>query len=109
MQKIQLALSDSDYCEALRNSLAKDGAFQSWEVEIVSIPEPRRASILVLDSAALDRVPPPLPHPENVVLIAKNEPEQLTRAWEAGIVSVIFEHEPLSTAMLAILAARYRA
>ena len=109
MQKIQLALSDSTYSEALRRSLAKDWAFQDWQVELVSVPKPQKADVLVIDSAALERVRLPLPHPERVVLITRNEPEQLSRAWEAGIVSVVFERELISTTMLAILAARYRA
>lgn len=105
---IQLALSDPAYGEALRRSLAGDREFRDCRIELVSIPEPQKAEVLVMDSAALDRVTLPLPHPERVVLITQNTTEQLTRAWKAGIVSVIFEHESLSTALLAILAARYR-
>ena len=108
-QKIQLALSDSGYREALRSSLLRDWAFRDCEVEPVWIPEPSKADVLVMDSEAFDLLTGPLPHPERVVLITRKDPQHLTRAWNAGIVSVIGDHEPVSTAMLAILAARHRA
>ncbi len=108
MHIIQLALGDRTYCEALRRSLAADWEFRDCRIELVSIPEPQRADVVVLDRQTLECIPPPLPHPERVVLITRNTAEQLTRAWKAGIVSVVFEQEPLSTVLLAILAARYR-
>ena len=108
MHTIQLALSDPTYSEALRRSLAEDREFRDCRIELVSIPEPQKADVLVIDAQTLERVTLPLPHPERVVLITQNTAEHLTRAWKAGIVSVIFEHESLSTALLAILAARYR-
>ncbi len=108
MQTIQLALSDSKYCEALREMLAQDASFRNCQIELVSVPQPPKSGVWVIDSRVLDQAPLPLPHPERVVLITKNDPEKLTRAWNAGIVSVVFEQDSLSTAMLAILAARYR-
>jgi len=108
-QRIQLALSNSGYREALRRSLARDWAFRDCEIEPVWIPEPSKADVLVIDSEALDRLATPLLHPERVVLITQHDPRHLTRAWNAGIVSVIGDHESVSTAMLAILVARYRA
>jgi hypothetical protein len=111
MRTIELALDDASYAQALQNLLAKDAAFQDCVVRPSSEPEPESddPAVLVLDGAHLEHLSHPLAHPERVVLIAKNAPEQLTRAWEAGIVSVVFDHDPLSMAMLAILAARYRA
>ena len=108
MPTIQLALSDRSYGEALCRSLADDRGFRDCRIELVSIPQPQIADVLVIDGQALEHITLPLPHPERVVLITQNTTEQLTRAWKAGIVSVIFEHESLSTALLAILAARYR-
>ena len=103
-----MALSDSTYAQALRRSLAEDPEFRDCRIELVAIPDPPSADVLVLDSRTLDHVTLPLPHPERVVLITENTAEELTRAWKAGIVSVIFENESWSTASLAILAARYR-
>lgn len=109
MHTIQLALSDSRYREALHRVLVEDRGFRNCKIEVVSLPEPQKTGVWVMDCEALDRATLPLPHPERVVLIAKNTAEQLTRAWEAGIASVVFRQDPLSTAMLAILAALYRA
>lgn len=105
METIQLALANTSYATALREMLLRDG---TWEVCCVELPDSRRPGVMVLDAPALDRLPPPLPDPERIVLIAPNDPHHLARAWEAGIVSVVFDNDPLSTAMLAIMAARLR-
>jgi hypothetical protein len=110
MRTIELALTDIHYAQALQQLLARDAAFQDCVVRAAEDDlQPEACTVLVLDTEHLNRLPHPLPHPERIVLITQNAPEQLTRAWEAGIVSVVFEHDPLSTAMLAILSARYRA
>jgi hypothetical protein len=109
MHTIALALTDTKYARALQDLLARDAALQDCIVRPVAAPPAGEPAVLVVDSAHLDRLPRPLPRPEKVVLVTGNAPEQLTRAWEAGIVSVVFEQDPLSTALLAILAARYRA
>jgi hypothetical protein len=64
--------------------------------------------LIVLDRKMLDRLPAP-GYPERIVLIAPREPEHLMRAWCAGILSVVSQQDPVSTAMLAIMAARVRA
>jgi hypothetical protein len=64
--------------------------------------------VLVLDSEHLELLPSPLPDPERIVLIARNDPQSLTRAWEAGVNSVVFEKDSLNTAVLAILSTRLR-
>jgi hypothetical protein len=103
METIQLAISNSTYAAALRDSLMRDSG---WDVVTVDFPDTRAEGVLVLDSSALERIPVGIPHPERVVLITRNEPGLLSRAWEAGIVSVVFDHDPINTAMLAIMAAR---
>ena len=63
---------------------------------------------MVLDEEAFERLPLPLSNPERVVLITRREaqdPQLLAQAWEAGIVSVVSEEDPLSTVLLAIMAA----
>ena len=109
MYTIALALTDTKYAHALRDLLAKDAALQDCVVRPVADRPAGETAVLVVDAAHLDRLLHPLPRPEKVVLVTGNAPEQLTRAWEAGIVSVVFERDPLSTALLAILAARHRA
>ena len=105
---MQLALGDAELRSRLRQLIAADPVFLEWRVQAVDRPDAEKAGVLVVDSEALGRLPQPLPHPERVVLITQRSPDELTRAWKAGIVSVVFVNEPLATTMLAILAARYR-
>jgi hypothetical protein len=64
--------------------------------------------VIVVDCDGLDRLPFPPVNPERVILITENDPQCLSRAWNAGIRSVVFTEEPLSTAVLAIMAAELR-
>jgi hypothetical protein len=103
METIQLAISNSSYAAALRESLVRSAECQ---VVTVEAPDTRAEGVLVLDSAALERIPVKIPNPQRVVLITHNDPALLSRAWEAGIVSVVFDNDPINTAILAIMAAR---
>jgi len=105
MDTVQLAIADAAYATALRELLERSGA---GEVCAVEAPDPNRAGVIVVDAEAFARLPLPLAHPERVVLITRNDPEQLRRAWNAGIRSVVFCNDPLNTAVLAILAAGLR-
>jgi hypothetical protein len=106
MDVIQVAITDASYAAALRDLLVRNG---SWEVLCVDRPDLSRGGVMVLDSEHLDLLPRPIPNPERVVLIARNESGDLARAWEAGVNSVITDRDPLNTAVLAIMAARLRA
>lgn len=106
METIQVAITDTAYSDALRALLARDG---EWQVVAVETPDPSREGVLVLDPKHLERIAGPIPRPERVVLITRNEPRYLKRAWEAGVNSVVFEKDPLNTAILAIMAARLEA
>lgn len=108
MQMVQVALSRAAYADALRDALAQDWAFRDCQVLRVDAPDLQKQGVIVVDSDALERLQHPLPNPERVVLIARHDPQQLSRAWNAGIVSVVYDNDPLSTAMLAIMAARFR-
>lgn len=109
MPKVQIDMADTKYAETLREALSKDWAFSGWQVQRVQSPDLQQKGVIVLDTNAFDRLEPMLAHPERVVLIAPNDPRRLSRAWDAGIDSVVFEKDPLSTLMMAILAARFRA
>jgi hypothetical protein len=61
-----------------------------------------------MDEDAFDRVPLPVPHPERVVLITRKDPQHLSRAWDAGIVSVVSVDDAPNTVLLAIMAAALR-
>ncbi len=105
METVQLVLADRSYAAALREMLLRSGG---WNVVCPEAPDPALGGVLVLDGNSLERLPTPLPHPERIVLVAKNEQDHLARAWEAGVVSLVFETDPLNTAMLAIMAAGLR-
>jgi hypothetical protein len=105
MPTVELALSNAAYANALRSALARNG---NWEIESCRVPSAAAKSVIVVDDDALDCLPQPLAHPERVVLVTHNDPQHLARAWEAGIVSVVFEEEPPGTAVLAVMAASLR-
>jgi len=108
MQSVQLSIADGQYAAAVREALARSCA---WHVEAVECPDLSRHGVMVLDEQAFARLPLPLSNPERVVLIAGKEPQApqfLAQAWEAGIVSVVSEEDPLSTVLLAIMAAALR-
>jgi hypothetical protein len=108
MQSVQLSITDGQYAAAVREALARSCA---WHVEAVECPDLSRHCVMVLDEQAFARLPLPLSNPERVVLIARKEPQApqfLAQAWEAGIVSVVSEEDPLNTVLLAIMAAALR-
>jgi hypothetical protein len=105
MQTVQLAIADGMYVAALREALSRTCA---WHVESVEQPDPSQSCVLVLDQTALERLPLPLSNPERIVLITHKDSQLMAEAWEAGIVSVVSEQEPISTVLLAIMAAGLR-
>jgi hypothetical protein len=105
MDTIQVAITNGSYASDLRDLLIRNGA---RNVINVANPDPDREGILVLDPEHLGLLAGPLKHPERIVLIAHNDPASLSRAWDAGVNSVIFENDPLDTAVLAIMSARLR-
>jgi hypothetical protein len=106
METIQVAITNSSYATALRDLLARNAG---WRILSVEAPDPRMEGVIVVDTQALDRLPSLIENPQRVVLITPNEAPHLAKAWEAGIVSVVFEDDPMNTAILAIMAARLRA
>ncbi len=105
MQTVQLSIADSVYAASVREALSRSCA---WRVESVDRPDPSRHCALVLDETAFVRLPLPLSNPERVVLITRKDPQLLAQAWDAGIVSVVSEEDPISTVLLAIMAAALR-
>jgi hypothetical protein len=105
MQTVQLSISDRCYEASVREALARSCA---WHIESVAAPDLSQQCVLVLDEAAFARLPLPLANPERVVLITRKDPQKLAEAWDAGIVSVVSEADPLNTVLLAIMAAALR-
>ena len=104
-QTLQISIADAVYAAAVREALSRSGP---WHMESVDTPDPAQKCVLVLDENAFHRLPLPLPNPERVVLIARKAPELMAHAWEAGIVSVVSDEDPLNTVLLAIMAAALR-
>ena len=105
MQTVQLSIADGAYASAIRDAISHSCA---WHVESVDRPNLMLPGALVLDEPAFARLPLPLSNPERVVLITRKDPQLLRQAWEAGIVSVVSQDDPLNTVLLAIMAAALR-
>jgi hypothetical protein len=105
MQTVQLAITDGEYASAVRDALSHTCA---WHVESVDRPDQTQHCVMVLDQLALERLPLPLANPERIVLVVHKDPQLLAQAWEAGIVSVVSEEDPINTVLLAIMAAGLR-
>jgi hypothetical protein len=108
MQTVQLSIADGQYAATVREALSRSCA---WHVETVERLDPSQQCVMVLDEFAFGRLPLPLSNPERIVLITRREPQApqlLSEAWDAGIVSVVSEEDPLSTVLLAIMAAALR-
>lgn len=105
MEKVQVSIHDANYAAALRELLERGGG---RNVTCVERPDPALEGVIVVDCHTLDELPVPLQRPERVVLIARNDPADLARAWNAGIRSVVFSDDPLGTAALAVMAAGLR-
>ena len=105
MQAVQLSIADGVYARQVRDAMSHSCA---WSVESVDRPDPAKQCVLVLDEFAFARLPLPLSNPERVVLITRKDPQLLAEAWDAGIVSVVSDDDPINTVLLAIMAAGLR-
>ena len=105
MQMVQFALADAVYSSALCEALLRSGP---WHVVSVQDPDPGQKCVVVMDEDAFNHLPLPVPHPERVVLITRKDPQHLSRAWDAGIVSVVSVDDAPNTVLLAIMAAALR-
>lgn len=105
MQTVQLSIADGQYAAAVREALSRNCA---WRLESADAPDLSQDCVVVLDEATFARLSLPLTNPERVVLITRKDPQMLAEAWEAGIVSVVSDSDPISTVLLAIMAAALR-
>ena len=105
LQSVQLSITDGVYAATVREALSRTCA---WHVESVDCPDLTQQCVLVLDEQAFARLPLPLANPERIVLITRKDPQSMAQAWEAGIVSVVSEEDPISTVQLAIMSAALR-
>src|SRR3954468_9261967 len=105
MDLIQLSLDNAPFAVKLQQQLEQHA---NCSVLTVKCPDLSRKGLIVLDQKLVDNLPLPLSEPERFVLVTHNESPNLRRAWEQGIVSVVFESDPPHTVCLAIQAALLR-
>lgn len=104
---IELALSNPETAEEIRRQLASSADVTVNLVDARSA-DASQACVLVVDSVSIRQMRRPFTHPEKMVLIARDEPGLITSAWDDGVNSVVFDRDPLSTKVLAILSACLR-
>jgi hypothetical protein len=105
MQTIQLVLSDHAFARKLKQLLAENG---NWPVVIKDAPSFHKGGVVVLDDVVFTGLVAPPDYPDRVVLVTRNEPQLLARAWEMGIRSVLYETDTPNTILLAVMAAYLR-
>ena len=105
MASIQLALSDQGKSAALSSLLSR-----STQVPVFCVDTPDFASacVVVMDGQRFASEPEAPAHADRIVLITRNDEGQLRAAWEAGVSSVLSDHDPLNTVVLAVLSACLR-
>ncbi len=105
MSSVQMLVQRDAYAGALSSLLEREGAY---EVSRVSEPDLERDGVIVADRQALQQFPGLLQESERLVLIAPNDPALLSSLYEHNVRCVVFETDPPSTAVLAILGAGLR-
>ena len=104
---VQISLDDADYADRLRRCLLADPSFADCRILCghgEQLPEGGGDRVCVTDAAHL---PLGSASPGKTVLIASGAVD-LSKIWEAGIVSVLRHSEPIEYIKLAILAALLR-
>ena len=105
MKTIQMALRDSEYADALRSLLLRDGTHR---VYLVEQPDLRLDGVIVIDGNQAQNLTLLDGEPERFVVITRKGSDHLARIWDAGVRHVVFEGDSPSTAHLAIIAAELR-
>jgi hypothetical protein len=100
MPMVQLLVQSETYARDLAALLSCEGC----EVVRGAAPDFTRRGAIVADRGALELHPALLDHPERIVLIAPNDPNFLSLLWQHNVRSVVFEKDPPSTVLLAIIA-----
>ncbi len=105
MTTVQIIMADRKYATELERLLVRDGQHRVLQLDA---PDESESGVVVLDSGSFQEFEEAASHPEKVVLVAGHEEGLLTKAWEAGLRSVVYEDEPIQTTLLAVIAAELR-
>lgn len=103
--RIQIALRDTKLAERLRELLLHTGALR---IDLVESADQGDDGVIVTDAERLPR-PGVIRKPERYVALAPRREQALECAWNAGVKSVVYDTEPVSTIVLAVMAARLNA
>ncbi len=105
MTTVQIIMANREYASELGSLLVRDGQHRVLHLDA---PDDSEAGVVVMDSGSFQEFQQPPCHPDQVVLVAAHEEALLTKAWEAGLRSVVYEDEPIQTTLLAVIAAELR-
>lgn len=103
--RIQIALRNVRLAERLRELLLHTGALR---IDLVEAADPCDDGVIVTDAERLPK-PSVIRKPERYVAVAPRREQALECAWNAGVKSVVYDTEPISTIVLAVMAARLNA
>ena len=102
MRNVQLSVADAKYAAAVREALCRSCA---WHVSSPTCPiHPSRVSWFWMTWRSLCLF---LPLKSEAICpdFTRQRPCCLTHAWDAGVLSVVSPDDPMSTVLLAIMAA----
>jgi hypothetical protein len=102
MKTIQIALRNSEYAEALRSLLLRDGTHRTY---IIDQPDLKLGGVIVIDGDQVERLCFADGEPERFVVLTPKGSNYLGLIWDAGVRHVVFEGDSPGTAYLAIVAA----
>jgi hypothetical protein len=105
MTTVQIIMANQQYATELERLLKRDGQHRVLQLDE---PSSQEAGVVVMDAEAFRKHSEASLHPDQVVLVADHEESLLTKAWEAGLRSVVFRDDPIQTTLLAVIAAELR-
>jgi len=105
MTTVQLAIQNTEYAQALRNLLLRDGVHN---VLLVNAPDLQVNGVVVVDSGSFDDFGRLENCPDRFVVITRKGLDNLSKVWDAGVRHVVFEEDSPGTAQLAVIAAELR-
>lgn len=103
--RIQIALRNAKLAERLRELLLHTGALR---IDLVEAADQADDGVIVTDAEQLPK-PSVIRKPERYVALAPRREQAWECAWNAGVKSVVYDTEPISTIVLAVMAARLKA
>lgn len=103
--RIQIALKNRRLAERLRALLLHTCTHR---IDLVEIVDQGDDGVIVADADSLPALRE-VRRPERFVALAPRHDQALECAWNAGVKSVVYDTEPISTIVLAVMAARLNA